>query len=269
MPQRQRRRRRGPTEYQGPRRAKPPFPINVIFNAKAFYIIFIVLIIASLAATAIASSSGSVKRSKVPEAEDRITAEETPNASMTFSAPAPTIDRSKSYLATIKTDKGDIKIDLDAAAPDTVNSFAFLAGNGFYNNTVFFYVDKQYAAQAGDPTCRKDAPGVCSGAGGPGYSLPLQNADAARKQWVVVAPTLIQGGVDVSGSQFRILFRDDPRPNVKETVFGNVVDGTSILEGISNLVPCSVAGSANCDRDLSSALVIKEVVVEPKVVKAA
>jgi len=219
-----------------------------------------------LAAAAIANTGSSNKRSTVPEAEDRVTAEETPNASLTFSAPAPTIDRSKLYLATIKTDKGDIKIDLAAEAPDTVNSFAFLAGSGFYNNTVFFYVDKQYAAQAGDPTCRKDAPGVCSGAGGPGYSLPLQNAEAARKQWDVVAPTLVQGGEDVSGSQFRILFRDDPRPNVKETVFGKVVDGTSILEGLSDLTPCSVAGSANCNKDLSSALVIKEIVVEPKVV---
>jgi cyclophilin family peptidyl-prolyl cis-trans isomerase len=266
LPRRQRRRRRGPTEYLGPSRAKPPFPINVIFNAKAFYIVFIVLIIASLAATAIASNSSSGKRSKVPEPEDRITAEETPNAALTFSGPAPTIDRSKSYLATIKTDKGDIKIDLAGAAPDTVNSFAFLAGNGFYNNTIFFYVDKQYAAQGGDPTCRKDAPGVCSGAGGPGYSLPLQNADAARKQWDVVAPALVQGGEDVSGSQFRILYRDDPRPNVKETVFGKVVDGTSILEGLSDFTPCSVASSANCDRDLSSALVINEIIVEPKVV---
>jgi len=250
----------------GPQRAKPPFPINVIFNAKAFYIVFIVLIIASLAATAIASNSGSGKRSTVPEAEDRVSAEETPNTSTTFSAPAPTIDRSRSYLATIKTDKGDIKIDLAAEAPDTVNSFAFLAGNGFYNNTVFFYVDKQYVAQAGDPTCKANAPSLCSGAGNPGYSLPLENAQAARKQWDVVAPTLVQGGEDVNGSQFRILYRDDPRPNVKETVFGKVVDGTSILEGLTNLTPCSVSGSATCDKDLSSALVIKEIIVEPKVV---
>ena len=77
---------------------------------------------------------------------------------------------------------------------------------------------------------------------------------------------MVQGGQDVSGSQFRILYRDDPRANVKETVFGKVVDGTSILEGLRDLVPCSVAGSANCDKDLSTALVIKEIVVEPKVV---
>jgi len=57
-----------------------------------------------LAATAIARSSSGGKRSTVPEAEDRVTAEETPNNSLTFGAPAPTIDRSKSYLATIKTD---------------------------------------------------------------------------------------------------------------------------------------------------------------------
>jgi len=266
LPRRQRRRRRGPTEYQGPRRAQAPFPINLIFNAKAFYIIFIVLIIASLAAVAIVPNSSSGSRSKVPEAEDQVTAEETPGSGLTFSAPAPTIDRSKAYLATIRTDKGDIKIDLSSEALDTVNSFAFLAGSGFYNNTVFFYVDKQYVAQAGDPNCKADAPTLCSGAGGPGYSLPLQNTQAERKQWDVVAPTLIQGGEDVSGSQFRILYRDDPRPNVKETVFGKVIDGTGILEGLTNLTPCSIQNSPNCDRDLSSALVIREIIVEPKAV---
>ena len=97
-------------------------------------------------------------------------------------------------------------------------------------------------------------------------ALAAEEHPVGRKQWDVVAPTLVQGGEDVSGSQFRILYRDDPRPNVKETVFGKVIDGTSILEGLSNLTPCSVAGTANCDRDLSSALIIKEIVVEPKVV---
>jgi cyclophilin family peptidyl-prolyl cis-trans isomerase len=263
LPQRQRR-RRGPTEYQGPRRAKPPFPINLIFNAKAFYIVFIVLIIASLAGVAFANTGSSGPRSPVPEQEQNATAEKTPSG-LTFSAPAPTIDRSKAYLATIRTDKGDIKIDLSSEAPDTVNSFAFLAGSGFYNGTVFFYVDKQYVAQAGDPTCKANGSSVCSGAGGPGYTLPLQNA-AERKQWDVVAPTLVQGGEDVSGSQFRILYRDDPRPNVKETVFGKVVDGTSILESLNNLTPCSIQNTPSCDRDMSSALVIREVIVEPKVV---
>jgi peptidyl-prolyl cis-trans isomerase B (cyclophilin B) len=264
LPGRQRRRRRGPTEYQGPRRAKPPFPINLIFNAKAFYIVFIVLIIASLAAAAIANTGSSGKRSQVPEAEDQVTAEETPSG-LTFSAPAPTIDRSKAYLATVRTDKGDIKIDLSQEAPDTVNSFAFLAGSGFYNNTAFFYIDKQYVAQAGDPTCKADGSSVCSGAGGPGYTLPLQNA-TERKQWDVVAPTLVQGGEDVNGSQFRILYQDDPRPNVKETVFGKVVEGQAILENLNNLTPCSIQNSASCAKDLSSALVIREIIVEPKVV---
>jgi len=145
-----------------------------------------------------------------------------------------------------------------------VNSFAFLAGAGFYDGTTFFYVDKDYIAQAGDPTCRTDAESVCSGAGGPGYSLKLENGQAAREQWAVVAPNLGQGGEDINGSQFRILYRDDPRSNVQETVFGKVVEGQEILEGLSSLAPCSVVSSTeNCDPNLSSALVIEEIVVEP------
>ena len=66
---------------------------------------------------------------------DSVVTEPTPGT-MTFEAPAKTIDSSRPYVATLKTDKGDIKIDLaTGAAPETANSFAFLAGSGFYNGT--------------------------------------------------------------------------------------------------------------------------------------
>lgn len=263
MPRRQRRRRRGPAEYTGPSRAKLPFPINLIFNTKAFYMFFIVVMIASVAAVGLVPG-GSGRRGASPEIGDEVVAEATPGG-MSFEAPAKTIDGSRPYVATIKTDKGDIKIDLaTTAAPETANSFAFLAGSGFYNGTLFFYVDKDYVTQAGDPTCRTDAESVCSGTGGPGYSLKLENAQAAREQWTVVAPTLAQGGEEVNGSQFRILFRDDQRPNVQETVFGKVIEGQDILEGLNDLVPCSVVSAQPCDPDVSGALVIQDVIVEPK-----
>ena len=149
-------------------------------------------------------------------------------------------------------------------AKETVNSFAFLAGNGFYDGTAFFYVDKGYVAQAGDPGCRPDGENVCSGVGGPGYSLKLEaNTTLKHEQWAVVAPTLGEGGEDVHGSQFRILLQADPRLDGKETVFGKVVEGQEILEGLSDLAPCEVVTTENCDPDLSSALVIRDVVVEP------
>lgn len=266
MPRRQRRRRRGPTEYAGQRRAKLPFPINLIFNVRAFYMFFIVVMIASIAAVGLAPGGGG--RGQTPDVDDPSVTEPTPGTSMIFDAPAPTIDGTKPHVATIKTDKGDIKIQFVTDAAKAVNSFAFLAGNNFYDGTAFFYVDTDYVAQAGDPGCRPDGENVCSGAGGPGYSLKLEKTQEAHEQWAVVAPTLGEGGEDVHGSQFRILFKPDPRLDGQETVFGKVVQGQEILEGLSDLAPCSAVTSDVCSADLSSALVIRDVVVEPAAIVA-
>jgi cyclophilin family peptidyl-prolyl cis-trans isomerase len=80
----------------------------------------------------------------------------------------------------------------------------------------------------------------------------------------MVAPTLSQGGEDIHGSQFRILLQADPRLDGEETVFGKVVEGQEILEGLGELVPCSMVSSETCAPDLTSALVIQDVIVEPK-----
>ena len=76
--------------------------------------------------------------------------------------PALTIDPSKSYTATFKTEKGDIVVELFAdKVPNTVNNFVFLAREGFYDDTTFHRVLANFMAQAGDPTG--------TGTGGPGY----------------------------------------------------------------------------------------------------
>jgi cyclophilin family peptidyl-prolyl cis-trans isomerase len=227
---------------------------------------FIVVMIASMAAVGLAPGGGNRSRQIVNQ-DDASAVEPTPNTAFTFDAPAPTIDGTQPHVATIKTDKGDIKVQLSTTAPETANSFAFLAGNNFYDGTVFFYVDKSYIAQGGDPGCRQDGETVCSGTGGPGYSLSLENAEAGHG--AVVAPTLAVGGEDMHGSQFRILMQSDARLNGQETVFGTVIEGQDILEGLGNLAPCSVVTGENCSDDLSSALVIKDVIVEPASAVAA
>src|SRR5690606_19323883 len=51
-------------------------------------------------------------------------------------APDMEIDPSKFYYATLKTMRGDVKVQLFAdRAPQTVNNFVFLARQGFYDNT--------------------------------------------------------------------------------------------------------------------------------------
>ena len=70
------------------------------------------------------------------------------------SEPPMTIDVNKQYFATVKMAKGgEFVIQLfPDKAPRTVNSFVFLARNGFYDGTTFHRVLDGFMAQGGDPT---------------------------------------------------------------------------------------------------------------------
>ena len=64
-----------------------------------------------------------------------------------------TIDTSKTYTATVKTDVGTFVITLDAKhAPKTVNNFVFLAEQKFFNCIIFHRVIPGFMDQSGDPT---------------------------------------------------------------------------------------------------------------------
>ena len=226
---------------------------------------FIVVMIASMAAVGLSTTSGG--GNNAPDVEDVEPAEETPSTVLNFpDGPDPVVDASKGYVATLETNKGTIKIDLLADAPEAVNSFAFLAGNGFYNGTALFYVNQNYFAQGGDPTCSLESETVCTGAAGPGYTLNVENKEAAHEEWTVVAPYVTQGQ-SVHGSQFRILFQSDSRLDGSETVFGKITDQDSrdILSSLSDFEPCSVVSSATCapDAEMASTLVIDKVTVGP------
>ena len=227
---------------------------------------FIVVMIASMAAVGL-STTGSSNSPGAP-VEDLDPLEETPATNVqSFDKAEPVVDENKAYVATLETNKGTIKIDLLTQAPEAVNSFAFLAGNGFYNGTTFFYVNQDYFAQGGDPTCAVDAEGVCTGTAGPGYTLNVENETASHDQWSVVAPYVTQGQT-VHGSQFRILFKADERLDGDETVFGKITDTASqdILKSLGNFEPCSVVAGDTCEEsaDMSSGLVIEKVIVAPK-----
>ncbi len=237
----------------------------MLFNVKAFYVLFIVVMIASLAAVGLGGNFGSSGRRNPVPINEPDTLEPTPASVQAFDAPVPTINPTEPHVAIIRTAQGDIKVQLATDAPQAVNSFAFLAGKGFYDGTTFFYVDHDFVAQAGDPTCKAGRATTCSGVGSPGYDLPVEATIEGHEEWAVVSPTLGEGENRVHGSQFRILYQPDPRLDGKETVFGKIVDPGSqqILESLNNLKPCSISSSSDCARDLSSALVIEEIIVEP------
>lgn len=146
----------------------------------------------------------------------------------TYDAPPPmTIDPSKRYFATLKTDKGDIRIELFAAeAPRTVNNFVFLAKEGFYDGVRFHRIIRDYMIQTGDPNG--------DGTGGPGYEFADELPPKHSYEPGIVA--MANAGPDTNGSQFFICSGPqckglDQYPNY--TQFGRVVEGMDVVRAIA------------------------------------
>ena len=113
------------------------------------------------------------------------------------SCPTFTLDTSKQYLATLHTEKGDIVIQLYAdKAPLTVNSFVFLAKQGWFDGVTFHRVIPGFVAQAGDPSG--------TGQGGPGYFFKNEVSDLKYDKPGVVG--MANSGPDTNGSQFFITY---------------------------------------------------------------
>ena len=146
----------------------------------------------------------------------------------TYEAPPPmTIDPEKSYTAVIKTEKGDIRIELFAQdAPQTVNNFVFLARDGFYDSVTFHRVIPGFMAQAGDPTG--------TGAGGPGYTIPDEFSERTHEAGVL---SMANAGPNTGGSQFFITYTPQHHLDGRHSVFGRVVEGMEVVEAITPSAP--------------------------------
>jgi peptidyl-prolyl cis-trans isomerase B (cyclophilin B) len=232
---------------------------------KAFYVVFIIVMIASMAAVGLAPGLGS-NSSSTGAPIDEITPlpEETASAIANFDRPEKTIDAAAGYKATIATDQGDIVLELSPDAPEAANSFAFLAGQDFYDGLAFYWVAQGFDAQTGDPTCGPEEL-TCSGTGGPGYTLQKEGEGPGAKQWDVLAPATGSGDI-VHGSQFVVALGDSDK--FAGTVFARVVSGQEILQGLAERVPCfgsaqSESNPCMTEGELPQALMIEDVIVEP------
>lgn len=156
------------------------------------------------------------------------------------SYPETVIDSSKTYDAIIRTQKGDITIRLFADdAPKTVNSFVFLANQGFYDNLTFHRVLEDFMAQGGDPTGR--------GSGGPGYKFE----DETDNGLVFDRPGLLamaNAGPNTNGSQFFITFVPTSWLNGKHTIFGEVTEGEEVLSQITRRQPGAATPADTIER---------------------
>jgi len=136
--------------------------------------------------------------------------------------PAMTIDKTKHYTAILKTSEGEITIALTAdATPITVNNFVSLARSGFYNNTIFHRVIKDFMIQGGDPNG--------DGTGGPGYTFADEPFTGTYTRGTVA---MANAGPNTNGSQFFILQADYPLPK-QYVIFGRVVNGLDTVDKIA------------------------------------
>jgi cyclophilin family peptidyl-prolyl cis-trans isomerase len=221
---------------------KPGFPMNLLSNVKFFAIIGVVvavlMVVGALLTTAGGNDEGDPDDLPTPTPVASVTADASATASTTpaaktFEKAETVIDAAaKTYTATVKTNKGDFVIELYAdKAPNTVNSFVFLAQEGFFNSVTFHRVIDGFVIQAGDPTA--------TGGGGPGYQTADEpNQERNLKYTLSMAKV---GGQSVFGSQFFINLKDNPsldydNPTVnKYYPFGKVVSGTDVVDAIGKV----------------------------------
>ena len=140
------------------------------------------------------------------------------------SAPAMSIDQSKTYTATVETNKGSMTLDLFAAdAPLTVNNFVFLAREGFYESGKFHRVLKDFMVQGGCPTG--------DGTGGPGYRF---QDEPVTRSYVKGTLAMANAGPNTNGSQFFIVHGDNVGLPPNYTIFGQLTKGEDVLDSLAN-----------------------------------
>lgn len=128
--------------------------------------------------------------------------------------------------ATITTSCGDIVIELDPGiAPETVNSFVFLARSGYFNGSVSHRIAPGFVIQAGDPTA--------TGRGDPGYTIPdeLPEVGFVYDRGVLA---MANAGPGTTGSQFFIVL-GNAGLGPDFSVFGRVTGGVDTLDRIAEI----------------------------------
>jgi len=136
--------------------------------------------------------------------------------------PTMQIDQTKKYQAILKTDKGNIVIDLFAdKTPITVNNFVYLTRENFYTNTIFHRTIPGFMIQGGDPTG--------TGRGGPGYKFEDESFSGEYSRGTIA---MANAGPNTNGSQFFIMHQDTDLP-LNYVIFGKVIEGLDVVDAIA------------------------------------
>ncbi|MBU8878389.1 peptidylprolyl isomerase [Bacillus sp. FJAT-29790] len=111
------------------------------------------------------------------------------------------------------------------AAPATVENFAKLINEGYYNGLTFHRVIPGFVSQGGCPSG--------TGTGGPGYTINCETEGNPHKH-EVGSLSMAHAGRNTGGSQFFIVHEPQPHLNGVHTVFGKVTSGMDTVKAMKN-----------------------------------
>jgi peptidyl-prolyl cis-trans isomerase B (cyclophilin B) len=143
--------------------------------------------------------------------------------------PAQTLARSKTYDVVMTTTCGAFTIRLDQrTSPQATASFASLARNGFFDDTIFHRIVPGFVIQGGDPTA--------TGTGGPGYSTrdPVPKS-ASYGPGVVAMAKAGNEPPGTAGSQFFVVTGAGSGLTPDYGLLGKVTKGMDVVRAIGKL----------------------------------
>jgi cyclophilin family peptidyl-prolyl cis-trans isomerase len=165
----------------------------------------------------------------VPKSDTKVVTKEECNP---MNIDATKLEKVSATSATLRTDKGDIVVELfPSDAPKTVTNFASLANGGFYDCLTFHRVEPGFVIQGGDP----DGNGTGgTSIYGPEFEDELNEATASYKNgYKKGVLAMANRGPNTNSSQFFIMLDDNDSLPKNYTIFGKVTSGIEVVEKIA------------------------------------
>jgi len=157
------------------------------------------------------------------------------------------VGNSEGNIVLLKTNHGDIQIELYEDMPITVNNFKKLVNEGFYDDVIFHRIIDGFMLQGGDPTG--------TGMGGPGYIIKDEFTHSGGNKNDRGTISMANSGPDTGGSQFFINLVNNNFLDDKHPVFGKVIKGMDVVDKIAKVQ----TGSG--DRPVEDVVIKKAIII--------
>jgi len=192
--------------------------------------VFALIAIGVVAAILISRSGGDGSDSTASASSNGCKQVEQPPAKhVKLKAPKQTVQPGEELTAVVQTSCGSFDIALDTErAPKTANSFAYMAEEGFYDETTFHRIVPEFVIQGGDP--------LGTGLGGPGYKVVEKPpANLAYTKGIVAMAKSSAEPPGTSGSQFFVVTGADAGLPAEYALVGKVSSGMDVVNRIGKL----------------------------------